>query len=274
MRLRAIALVLLVAPLLPAALAEEHAFQHRYLFEGRLIGANDEPIAGREVLVTVEGDELTTPCEGGHRSTTDEWGDFRFCWDHRTIRSGSRMTVTAGNASRTLQLDPTFRRSYAALRDTTGNGSAPEAWDETFRVTGRAWTVGPVPVEGTTFIGISAPDVPVNLTVRTAAGDATQNTTTDAYGDFAFTILSPDPQNTTIAIELAGRTQGVALDTTWHRNHAPYIMPQVLGAPTSVTPSTGAPGSAVPSMSPWLFVAIGAGLAAAVGYAVYAKRKR
>lgn len=267
------AALLLVAFAAMPALADEHAFQHRYLFEGRLIGANDLPLSGREVLISVEGDELATPCDGGHQATTDAWGDFRFCWEHRTVRSGSRMNVTVGNVSRTLQLDPTFRRAYAALRDATEDGTAPEAWNETFRITGRAWTVGPVPVEGVTFIGIAAPDVAVNLTVTTVEGNATQQATTDAYGDFSFTVVARDAPNASVRVELAGKEQAVALDRAWHRNHAPYIMPQTLGTPTRMTPPSSAPGTAVPTMSPWLFVAIGAGLAAAVGYAVYAKRK-
>lgn len=265
-------LLVLVAP----ALADEHAFQHRYVFEGRLIGADDLPIVGREVAVTVDGDDLTTPCDGGHDATTDAWGDFRFCWEHRAIRPGARMNVTAGNATRTVQLDPTFRRAYVALRDVTENGTATPGWNETFRVTGRAWTAGPTVLDGVQLIGTAAPGVPVNLTVNGPGNEtSTENATTDAYGDFGFTITALDPRNTTVIVELGGRDQSVLLDETWHRNHAPYLMPTYLdGSGNDRPPSgSGAPGTLTPRVSPWLVVGIVAGLAAAVAYAVLAKRK-
>ncbi|HET6405693.1 MAG TPA: hypothetical protein VFH78_13710 [Candidatus Thermoplasmatota archaeon] len=263
-----VALVLLAAP----ALAD-HVYSHRFIFEGRLVGSDGTPLPGREVEFFSVGEDFLEPCrEGPHQSVTDEWGDFRFCFHHHQFAEGARAGVRVGNASVERPVDVALRRTVVTLREPNETGVAPPGWESTFRVSGRAWEVGPTTLEGIQVYGVAAIGLPVNLTVRGADGSTrTFPTMTDGFGDFDLVIEAPDPENVTLLVEALGRPQPVALDSFSHRAYAPIYLPgQHAGSlakeETMALPGEGsqAPGTTTPRVNPVLVVALALGLVAAI----------
>lgn len=269
-------ILLLLAPAIAAQAGDAPPFAARYFVDGRLVGANGLPIPGQEIVIEVSGEELATPCAGGHANVTDEWGDFRFCWEHRAIRSGARMNVTAGGARATVALDATFRRAYLPMQDGTTDGIAPPSWETTYHVTGRAWRAGPVEIDGVRMIGEAVPGLPVNLTLATPAGNETQRGITDPYGDFTFTLIAPDALNSSAVVELGGHERTILLDMTFHRTHSPFLLASLSTFPTHVPAraGSGAPGSSTPALpDAAILVGVAAALALA-GASWYAWQKR
>lgn len=264
-----LALVLALA-LVPTAVSDDHRFSDRYVVEGRVLGSDALPLAGRVVALVVENEELGPACPGGHQEVTDAWGDYRFCFLHGQIRAGARMQLSAGNATTTVPLDVTFRRAYVPLRDADAPGSAPEGWNDTYRITGRVWRPAPVEVDGMRLIGVAVPDVLVNLTLAQPEGtNASQQAMSDGYGDFGFVVRSQDARNASLRVELLGREQTMLLEPTTHRTHAPLLVPLV-SLPGGTPPATAAvdePGTSTPSVSPLLVIVAALALGASVWYA-------
>ena len=271
--MRALGLVALV--LLASSALADHVYSHRFVFEGRLVGSDGLPLPGRVVEFFSSGEDLLEPCrEGPHRSVTDEWGDFRFCFHHHELEAGARAGVRVGNASVERAVDVAFRRTVVTLREPNETGTAPPGWETTYRISGRAWKVGPTELEGIAVYGVAAIGLPVNLTVRASDGSAqTFATQTDGFGDFDLVVETADHDNVTLTLEAAGRPQPMHMDTIYHRTYAPIYLPgDVVGTQDEqpVRRSSEAPGSSTPRVNPVLVVALALGLVVAV---LLARRK-
>lgn len=261
--------MLLALALLATPALADHVYSHRFIFEGRLVGEDGAPLPGRTIEFFSEREEFLEPCrERPHQSVTDEFGDFRFCFHHHELEAGARAGVTAGNATLVRPVDVAFRRSVVNLREPNETGVAPPGWNSTYRISGRAWTVGPTELEGIAVYGIAAIDLPVNLTVRPAGGnESVFRTRTDAFGDFDLVIETEDAENVSLTLEAAGRSQPVALDPFFHRSYAPIYLPGEFDATKQdvITREGGAaPGSSTPRVNPVLVVALALGLVAAI----------
>lgn len=272
------ALLLAALLLAPVAFAD-HVYSHRYVVEGRLLGADGAPLPGRAVTLASERDEFLEPCrEGPQQSVTDAWGDFRFCFHHHEIQAGAIMTVTAGNASAVRAVDVALRRTHVILHEPNETGTAPEAWNATYRVSGRAWRVGVQQLEGIQVYGEAVMRLPVNLTVRDdRGGESVFRTTTDAYGDYDLLVETNEtPANLSLTIEALGRAQPTQLDAGTHRTYAPiYLAPKDDAKTARVeAPDAGdapaPPGSTTPRVNPILLVALALALVVAL---VLSKRK-
>lgn len=280
--------VLLLAALLalgPLALlvptgGADHTFSHRFVLEGRLIGNNSLPIPDRAVEFWSEGDTFTEPCVEGHRNVTDEYGDFRFCFHKHDLASGSTVGARSGAANVSKQMDTAFRKSVVTLDDRETDGVAPPGWEKTHFVGGRAWRPGGQMVDGVQVFGNTVNHAPVNVTLRTSEGPGQRmQTTTDAYGDFQIDVRLPDevpPGEVGVEVEIMGRRETRVFDDHTHRltigmflapEGASHTMPTIAGP----TPPPY-PGIATPRVDPLLFLAIGAGLALAVGFAWWGNR--
>lgn len=265
------ALVLLAVLLLAAPALGDHVYSHRFVVEGRLVGSDGTPLPGRVITLTSEGDDLLEPCrEGPHDSITNEHGDFRFCYHQHHLTSSTRVTVSAGNASDERAVDVAFRKMTFLLREPNETGIAPPGWNETYRISGRAWQPGPQVLEGVQVFGLAVVDLPVNLTIRSAEGsESVFRTTTDAFGDFDLAVETAlDPSTLDLTLEAAGRGQKTELDWVFHRTSAPIFVPASGAerperdneAPVFEAP----PGSSTPPATPVLIVAVALGLVAAV----------
>lgn len=264
--------VALLLVLLAGSALADHAYSHRYVFEGRLLGSDDLPLPGRAVAFLSEGEDFLEPCrEGPQQSVTNEDGDFRFCYHHHAIEVGTLVGVQVGNVTALRPADVAFRRTNVVLHEPNETGVAPEGWNETYRVSGRAWRVGARELEGVPVYGEAVAELPVNLTVRDAqGGEQTYRATTDAYGDFDLVLETPgDPSALSLTLEAMGRPQPAALDARSHRSYAPiYVPTEGALSKTDAAPTPrelpAAPGSTVPRMEPLLVVAIVLALVAAI----------
>lgn len=265
--LLACALVLLCG----GALAD-HVYSHRYVFEGRVVGSDGTPLPGREVAFFSVGEDFLEPCrEGPHQSVTDEWGDFRFCFHHHALAPGTRAGVRVGNASIERPVDVAMRRSVVTLREPNETGVAPEDWSTSYRISGRAWTVGPTQLEGVQVYGLAAIGVPVNLTVHAGDGsESTFQTVTDGFGDFDLVVETRGTENVTLTLEALGRPQPVHFDSLSHRTFAPMYLPgeNAVGAKEdradAPADTPAAPGTTSPRANVVLVVALALGLVAAI----------
>jgi len=261
-------LFLVVVLLAPMALAD-HAYSHRYVFEGRLLGYDGLPLPGREVEFLNEGETFLAPCrEGLQESITNEQGDFRFCFHHHDIATGASVGARSGNASIMRAVDVAFRKTHVILVEPNETGIAPAGWNETYRVSGRAWQVGVQELEGVQVYGIAVIGLPVNLTVRDPqGGESVFRTTTDAFGDYDLLVETAEsPGDLSLTIEVLGRAQPAKLEAHGHRTYAPLYVPAGAPPPTGSGGSepAPAPGAATPRVSPVLVIALGLALVAAI----------
>lgn len=269
--MKPLALALLIAVAIPSV-AADHVYSHRYLIEGRLVGSDGAPLPGRDVAFVGENVSFSEACrDGGHRSITDENGDFRFCFHTHDLPPNGRVGARSGDAGAMVALDPTVRRSTLTLRDERAPGVEPAGWNESYRVGGRVWRVGPTELENVRVYGAAIAHVPVNLTVHTADGSETRfETETDAYGDFDLVVTTAaDPSTVTLTVEALGVGQPAALDAASHRTSLTLFLPaeteaSAYPAGTAFVPQ---PGTLTPRASPVLVVAVVAGLALSVGLA-------
>lgn len=225
----AIALALLAPP----AVAD-HVYSHRYVFEGRLIGGNGLPIPAAPVDFFAEGDTFVERCaEEPLHALTSELGDFTFCFHKHDLKPATIVGVTAGNATIRKPIDTTMRRTVVLLRDYDVDGVAPPAWNETFRVTGRAWHPGSTYLEGVHVFGLAVPNLPLNVTLTTAEGAVSYPVVTNAYGDFEATLrVRPDIalDDAVIRVEPPqGPATEEGLSTVFHRNIVALWLPPPAG---------------------------------------------
>lgn len=269
--MKLLALLALTLALAPAL--ADHVYSHRYVIDGRLVGADGWPLPGREIRLAAEGIDLLETCREGSSPVTDERGDFRFCYHLHEIEPGGRVTATYGDASATRGVDVAFRRSHVLLREPNETGVEAPGWNVTYRISGRAWRPGPMELESVNVFGEAVVGLPVNLTVHASDGSTTKFAShTDGYGDFDLeveTVAAPD--TLTLTLEALGRGQPTQLEPFFHRTYATiYVAP--VGAPVEEGPATtpaatafdDAPGSATPRINPVLVVALALGLVAAV----------
>lgn len=262
----------LLALIAPSALAD-HVYSHRYVLEGRLVGSDGVPLPGRLVEFFSDGEDFPEPCrDGPHQSVTDEWGDFRFCFHHHELAPGTSVGVRSGNASVERPADAAMRRTVVTLREPNETGVAPANWSSTYRISGRAWQVGPTSLEDVEVYGVAVIGLPVNLTVHGDDGSEQRfQTVTDGFGDFDLVVETPGTQDVSLSVEATGRPQPVHFDALSHRTFVPVYLP---GAAVSGTRDDGfggvppapsqAPGSATPRVNPVLVVAVALGFVAAV----------
>lgn len=270
MKLAALALVLLA--LAPLALAD-HVYSHRLLVDGRLVGSEGAPLAGRTIELYTEGEDLLEPCrEGPHQRVTDFSGDFRFCFHQHDLSAATRVGLRSGNASAIRSVDVAFRRMTILMIEPNETGITTPAWNETYRVGGRVWQPGPVALEGVQVFGIAVIGAPVNLTVRDeSGGESVFRTRTDAYGDFDLEVVTgAPPSNLSLTLEAFGNPQPTQLDAFFHRTNAPVYVPVEGSSPAQSPAFPQQPGSTIPRVNPVLVVAVALGLVAAV---VLSRRK-
>lgn len=226
-------LVLVALLLAPAALAD-HVYSHRFLFEGRLLGADGFPIPGREMTFEVAGDRVADACVEGHRPVTDVWGDFWFCYHRHEMDPAAIVTISSGGASESRALDTDLRRMVFYLRDPSANGTEPAGWASTYHVDGRVWERGRVRLEGVNVTGLAIPREPVNITtVNVSAPEAERAPSsfelpTNPFGDYgAILRLAPGERAEDVVLRVAanGGTREVALASPFHRQTLDLVFP-------------------------------------------------
>lgn len=270
--------LLLVLLLVPGA-AAEHDYSHRMVVEGRVIAGDGLPVQDGVVRLEAPGDWFRHRCGGGvasHVTTTDASGDFSFCFHEHELPPGLVVNLTSGEAFASRVADDKLRRTVVLLRDDAGSGTAPPAWDSTFRVEGRVWSPGPTTVEGVRVAG----DVLArqNVTVALAASDGRNSTfawRTDAFGDYgAFVRLKPDqrPEDVTMSVSVAGVTRETPMFSPWHRVTLDVVVPGAGARGGDVVDAdAGPPGTRAPELSVSLVMLVAGALVVAI---VVAKRRR
>jgi hypothetical protein len=267
-------LALLVLPIASA----DHAYSHRFVLDGRLVGSDGLPLPGRTLEFFAQGEDFLEPCREGMSPITDEFGDFRFCYHKHDLKPATKVGVRYGNVSIERTVDVATRRVPTFLREPNETGIAPPNWSETYRISGRAWRPGPIVLEGVQVFGEAVIALPVNLTIHFADGsDQVFRSSTDGYGDYDLVVETPaDPSTFSVAIEARGRTQPVQLDAFYHRSYAPVFVTLADAPPTVPTgggseePVEQPPGNTTPRVNPVLVVAVVLALVLAI---VLSRRK-
>lgn len=266
--------LLLLAPLVGA----DHVYSHRYVFEGRLVGANGLPIPGRTMEFFASGDDFLEPCEDAQLATTNEWGDFRFCFHKHALAPNVVVGVGTGNLSVRKPVDTAMRRTVVLLTDPEANGTAPAGWNETYRIAGRVWRAGPTTLEGVPVYGNTMNHVPVNVTLTMPDGNRTDFAVlTDGYGDFDATLRlvnNATPDDVQVRAFALGQERAFRLDAQHHRNTVGFLLPDpsVGVAATMQEGPADAPGSAPPG-SPALAALVLVAAALTVGIQEWKKRR-
>lgn len=235
MRHQALVAALLVAlALLPPFAQAEHVYSHRFVFEGRLVGANGLPVPAQLVEFFSEGDTFDEPCAGeSQQPITDEWGDFRFCFHKHELHKSTVVGVRVGDIEERKVMDTAFRRTIVLLRDWDATGVAPPEWNETHLVAGKVWQYGPGVFEGVQVYGLALANVPVNVTLETANGRSTYEVETDEFGDFRAKLrLLPNvtAEGARVRVEAMGQTLSAKLSESFHRNTIGIRVPPPPGA--------------------------------------------
>ncbi|HUR69131.1 MAG TPA: hypothetical protein VM370_07775 [Candidatus Thermoplasmatota archaeon] len=260
----------MVLLLLPVALGD-HVYSHRFVFDGRLVGADGAPLPGRQIQFFSEGQDFLETCREGQRVVTDEFGDFHFCYHVHDLDPATRVGVRAGNASATRPIDIAMRRSFVLLREPNETGLVPPGWNESYRISGRAWRPGATTLEGVPVYGEAVAALPINLTIKVPGQeDSVFHTMTDGYGDFDLVLETvANASALSLSLEAMGRGQPVQADAFFHRSYAPVYVANA--QPPAKAPVAGAfdapPGSATPRASPLLAVALAVGIVLALWFA-------
>jgi hypothetical protein len=223
---------------------------------------------------------FTAPCPGEpQQDRTDSQGDFRFCFAQGPLNASAHVGVVVDGIRVTKPMDTSFRRSVVIVRDPNGTGVAPPAWNETFRIAGRALHPREQVVDGVQLYDEPVPDVPVNLTLETASGNGSLlQVSTDALGDFDAMVRLVNgtlPQDVRLRVEALGQSRPAALDAVSHRSTVGLeLRLPGDGAPVqaSFPPEPPAPpGSGSAGATPLLVAGIALALVATL---VWARRKR
>lgn len=265
MRARALLFALLaVAPFVPLAGAE-HVYSHRFLVEGRVVGANGLPLAGIEVRVDAPEARLAQACGEGHRNVTDANGDFAFCYHRHEMTQEGSVTVTAGDATSSRPIDIELRRMVFLLLDPARNGTATRDWGTRYQVDGRVWERDPQQIEGVLVEGAPYTDELVNVTLIRGSDVATPfHVRTDGFGTYRVTFYLVEeefPENVQLRVTARNATMRALLDPTFHRMTVDVRLPIVAQEPVRM------PGLEAGPVSPWLVLAVALGGFAAVAMA-------
>ncbi len=264
----------------PLFAGAEHVYSHRFVFEGRVLGADGYPAPGQQVEFYAIGGNFTEACQmEPDRSITDEFGDFGFCFHVHELQSTTRVGVRVGDESAEKPMDTGFRRSYAVLRLPDVDGTEPEGWNETHRLKGKVWKNGPQNLEGVFVYGAAIQRAQVNISFELPDGTVTREwLTTDGYGDYDGTFRLADGIDATeirVTLESMGQTHARRLDPVSHvltvgfilrADRAPSVGAQGFSDDISEGPY---PGEGIPP------IAIGTiGLYAALTLAIVIRKRR
>ncbi|MEA3199979.1 MAG: hypothetical protein QOE90_1407 [Thermoplasmata archaeon] len=259
-----LAAILLLSPL---AAGDDALFAHRYVFEGRLVGADGLPMPGRPVAFTTDGAGGFTHACGPQQDVTDGNGDFRFCFEQGALDATKHVGVVVDGIAVTKPMDTAFRRTVVLVRDPNGTGVAPPAWNETFRVAGRALHPDERVVEGVTVFNAPLPNVTVNLTLATSGENGSVlQVRTDELGDFDATVRllhGTRPEDVRLTVEALGQPRPAVLDPTFHRS----TVGLALRLPSEPAVALDLPGTASAPPSPLLVIAAVAALVATIAWA-------
>ena len=282
MSMRSVALilgVLALAPALASTVGAQEPFTHRYLVEGRLLGANGAPIGGAPVTVVPPSGELTQSCTNVvDNASTDEWGDFAFCFSQTTLHDGV-LHILVGSLNLTRPIDQNFRRTVIFARDPEQNGTAPPDWNATFRIAGRVLVPGSAEFGGVQAYGVPVSNETMNVTVRTPNATSPLTLHTDGNGDFDAVIRLLDPAEeaqSRATLSIRGQHLNRYLDPEFHRINVRMGIQS--GAAADVQTSfdndgldatPARPGDAPPPISGGLILVA----AASLGLIVYALRR-
>jgi hypothetical protein len=227
--MRALSILLVLAPLLLVAFAPlasaDHVYSHRYIVVGRLVDAAGNPVPDANVSLTLRDLTSEGPCANQpgteteafgrtqDRPVTNQWGEFMFC---RHVHAMSRalpgtavLRVEGANVTEEVPLDPYFRISSVVLRLPEPSPRAnATALDTAYTVAGRAWQeAGAGVVEGIRVFGTTVDRVPVNVTLERHGWTERVNATTNNYGDFSVRIpVDARMADGRILVEVGGRT--------------------------------------------------------------------
>lgn len=264
-----LALGLLASAFLTPSAAGEHTYSHRFVVEGRLIGANGLPLREAYVDLNVTGERFSQPCAQGHRFLTDEWGDFSFCYHRHEFSANAAVRVTAGNATALRPIDAELRRMVFLLQDEERNGTAPADWGVTYVVEGRVWERGAQVVDGVRVRGVALDQAPVQVKlVRPGNAVSTFDVSTDGYGDYRATFRLVDeevPDQVGLRVHAANATKEGPLDLLFHR------MPLDFRFPLEDAHAVRPPGERSGPVSIYLILAVMVGTLVAV---TMARRKK
>lgn len=159
-----VATLVLLAVATPVAEAD-HVFSHRTYVVGRVVDADGNPAAA--MPVTLQFANLTPGgrCFDSRTEVTGPQGDFTVCRHTHALPSNASVTVTAGNVSATVPVDPDLRHAVAHLRldepSQARDIGGERLFERTYRVQGRVFTLLHAPE--------NAEGVPVNATPRSGA---------------------------------------------------------------------------------------------------------
>ena len=148
MRLVLLALALFLA-LAPVVMAD-HVYSHRTYVLGRVLDVEGRPAAGVVVTAGFDGIETGGRCFDSRPEVTGPRGDYEICRHTHALREGISVTVSVGNTSRTVAVDPDLRLASVDLQlgvTATHDVSGERQFARGFDVRGRAFTLLPEPVE-------------------------------------------------------------------------------------------------------------------------------
>lgn len=233
----------------PVALAD-HSYSHRYVLYGKVVDEMGAPVEGELVAVRFVGLQPEGPCANQPGSETDAFGptrtqpttnargEFMFCFHLHFIPrdTDAKLRVEAGGAFVEAPVDAELRAQHVVL--VTQLARSEPVLEHV--VAGRLWedAGGEVTVEGIRVYGRT----PIGAPVTVRLGDATMETRTNNYGDFAVRIpvralIDSDAR---VLVHAANRSWEVDADeqggATWVR--AAITDARAPPTPTAVDPPT------------------------------------
>lgn len=228
-----VAIAFLAVSLTPAVLAD-HAYSHRYIVYGRVVDAENNPVAGLTVDLGVVkpfqpdgqcADQPGTETEAWGptraRPITNQFGEFIFCYHiHSMSRStpgGGIVRIDSLDYEKEVEFDGYMRYSFIPVKlDTVHPNANKTILDQFYTVQGRAWEDHGtnIKVETIRVYGDTVKYAPVNITIQPEGKDPiTLNTTTNGYGDFAVRVpVESRLTSGTVTVEIEGRTFSAPID--------------------------------------------------------------
>lgn len=227
-------LAFLALTALPLA-AADHAYSHRYIVYGRVVDAENNPVAGLTVDLGYEkpfepegpcgnqpGTETTAFGPTRNNPVTNELGEFIFCFHthsmSRTTPGAGILRVESLELEKRFEFDGYMRYSFVPIVLESAHPNANKTVSSDFyTVFGRAWrpSGGAISIEGIRVYGDTAHNKPANLTFAYNGKEPQfANVTTNNYGDFSYRFpVTERPTSGTVSIVIENETFTQNVDT-------------------------------------------------------------
>lgn len=263
---------LLALVLLAPVAGADDLFSHRLYVVGRVVDADGVPPVGVPVETTFAGVRgLSGRCYDGIDEVTGAKGDFVVCRHAHAVQDDATVTLTVGNASRTLALDPDLRLASASVQ-LAGTASSIDldgarAFNRTFLVAGRhfALVAKPTEVEG---VVVNATPVMANVTARLLAQGrelASATARPNEHGDYRIDLAVGElPSGAIVRVESGGDATEEPASALFRRADTLLVRDERLA---------DGPGANAPGAAPGKVPVPGALALAALAFSAFAWRR-